>query len=214
MTAPVPLPRQSTGGAHGAAKRQFVAVDMTPRGVIHWSAGDLQQRNAAIANWRRALMAEITKAPRPLKVAWLIASMVEQRGYCFARDARIADETSVSPRKVRQAITDLEELGAIVVRWVDRTKGKGQERRIWLASAILGTGAATGGWIGAPTSKGRPDAGPTFGGSPEASSRPEAGPKGRPEAGPTEQEEQEGAPRSGRVARLKAWQAGQRSGAK
>jgi Helix-turn-helix domain len=157
-------------------------------------------------------MAAIEREARSLKVAWVVATWAEARGYCFARNERIAEETGLAPNKVRDALTDLQRLGAILIRWVRAPSGA-QERRIYLSIKIVGAGEMTGGWIGPKPANVDPDTGVTFPSLQEidgSNSDPDTGVNSDPDTGATEQEITRGARASKSTERLKAWRADNR----
>ncbi len=172
----------------GAARRNFIEPDKTPKDALVWRTNDPEARRRIMGKWRGALFFLITTETRPLKLAWALCDLMGKHGYAFARAAYLAEETQLTERNVRAALTRLEKIGAIATYWV---KGDGkQERRTYPMASVIRNAEAKGLF---QSKKRRPALGPSLGSADTSTAaqkrRPNRNPKGRPDAGPTEYKE-------------------------
>lgn len=94
------------------------------------------ERDKAFANWRRALLHRFEASPRVIKVGICVRDLAG-RGFCFAADRRLAEESGVPQAKVSDALKALEDAGAIIRGMV--LDGNSRNRRIWLKADFAGT---------------------------------------------------------------------------
>lgn len=122
IVAPVKL-----GSAPARRRPRLIAPNATPSGAMIW--GTHAERDKAFANWRRALLHRFDATPRVIKVGICVRDLAG-RGYCFAADKWLAEESGVPQAKISDALKVLEDGGAIIRAMV--LDGNSRNRRIWL----------------------------------------------------------------------------------
>ncbi len=105
-----------------------------PDGALTWS--NTADRNKALMKWRRAVCRQFGQQPSAIRLAWVLKDLFHVRdGYCFARNAFLADQAALWPRHVQGTLKALEK-GRAILRQTILTKGK-RIRVIFPASAII-----------------------------------------------------------------------------
>jgi len=117
------------------------------------------ERDKAFANWRRALLHRFEASPRVIKVGICVRDLAG-RGFCFASDQRLSEESGVPQAKVSDALKALEDGGAIIRAMV--LDGNSRNRRIWLRADFGNTLSPTVG--GTPIPHEGQNLSPTVGG--------------------------------------------------
>lgn len=135
----------------------LIAPNATPSGAMVWGAH--AERDKAFANWRRALLHRFDATPRVIKVGICVRDLAG-RGFCFAADKWLAEESGVPQAKVSDALKALEDAGAIIRGMV--IDGNSRNRRIWLKADFGGTLSPTVG--DTPIPQGDQNRSPTVGG--------------------------------------------------
>jgi hypothetical protein len=114
-------------------KRIVIQDGEAPTGALVWS--DWRERNRVLIDWRRAVVRKFTKA-RSLRLAWVLRDLMLKEGYAFLLDDTLREELGTGSRKLRLALTDLQEGGAIVRAHV-RISATEWQRRIFPGVAVL-----------------------------------------------------------------------------
>jgi hypothetical protein len=114
--------------------------DLT-KGALTWTT--LREKFYQRLFWRLGLMMFHAGQPRALAVARCVWFLTDKDGYCTASDAHISSETGVPLKGVQQALTELDDFGAIIRVHV-KTGGEGlTQRRIYLGKKIAERGSVT-----------------------------------------------------------------------
>jgi hypothetical protein len=112
--------------------RGALSGDAPPHGALTWQSP--QQKARALRPWRSAVCK--TFSDRSLRVAWVLSDLFNaSKGYAFATDAHLAQETGLPLNKVQEALTALERGGAIIR--MNRKNGSRAIRHIYPSAALI-----------------------------------------------------------------------------
>ena len=131
-----------------------------PPGALTWASA--AQRNLRLKLWRRAVFAIFGEQPRAIRLAWVLTDLFNvNRGYAFASNPYLAQETSMAVNKLRATLGILEGGGAIMRTNITNTATGQSQRLIYPATGIVprpalgqGEGAPTWGGGGEPRQPG------------------------------------------------------------
>jgi hypothetical protein len=112
-------------------RRHFEAG--TPNEALTWNTAP--QRSRRMFAWRLAVMNRFDSSIRVVRVAWLLDSLCQKKGYAYATDSYVGKTLGMDLRSVQKALTELERAGAIA-RASLFVEGK-PERRIWPSTKII-----------------------------------------------------------------------------
>ena len=84
-----------------------------PSGALTWTS--TKDRNRVLKLWRHAVFAVFAEQPRAIRIASVLVDLFNvKKGYCFATNAYLAQETSIAANKLRATLLILEDGGAII----------------------------------------------------------------------------------------------------
>jgi hypothetical protein len=134
-------------------------TDSSPA-ALTWESS--AERNRRLRLWRRSVFAIFGEQARCVRLACVLMDLFNvKRGYAFATNPYLAEETSMAVNKVRATLSILESGGAIIRANVVNAATGQTQRAIYPASAIIprpilgqGRGVPFRGRGGSPGSRG------------------------------------------------------------
>jgi hypothetical protein len=127
-------PPDSIQRAPRKSQRKFISPNATPPLALMWVSNN--ERKAALVSWMVATGKRFAESPRCLRVAWALHGLVGRTGYAFATDAFLSRQLGIPPKKIQEALHQLD-MGGAIIRCGVFTKTGRDERRIWLSSANI-----------------------------------------------------------------------------
>ena len=107
-----------------------------PSGALTWTS--TKDRNRVLKLWRHAVFAVFAEQPRAIRIASVLVDLFNvKKGYCFATNAYLAQETSIAANKLRATLLILEDGGAIIRANVTNPDTGQVQRVIYPATAII-----------------------------------------------------------------------------
>jgi hypothetical protein len=107
-----------------------------PSGALTWAS--TKERNRVLKLWRHAVFAVFAEQPRAIRIASVLVDLFNvKKGYCFATNAYLAQETSIAVNKLRATLLILENGGAIIRANVTNPATGQVQRVIYPATAII-----------------------------------------------------------------------------
>jgi len=107
-----------------------------PSGALTWTS--TKDRNRVLKLWRHAVFAVFAEQPRAIRIASVLVDLFNvKKGYCFATNAYLAQETSIAANKLRATLLILEDGGAIIRANVTNPATGQVQRVIYPAAAII-----------------------------------------------------------------------------
>jgi hypothetical protein len=126
-----PPPPDSIQASPHKSQRKFIPLNATPPLALKWVTNG--ERKDALVSWMVATGRKFAESPRCLRVAWALHGLVGKTGYAFATDAFLSKQLGIPPKKIQEALHQLDKGGAIIRCGVFTKTGR-DERRIWLSS--------------------------------------------------------------------------------
>jgi len=121
----------------------------TPPGALTWRSS--ARRNRLLKVWRREVFARFGEQARCVRVACVLMDLFNvKRGYAFATNPYLAEETCIAVNKIREALGILES-GRAIMRTNIINPATGQKQRVIYPAIGIMPRPALGQGEGAPT---------------------------------------------------------------